>query len=110
MKSASRSANSTFAPRARRNSAAQTHSTTQIKNIFPPDDLRRADEHLPNALAAFPQLGPVRKVQFLPFMPLSSYSLTPILLGRYLVKHDIRIGDSREGNLQFANCSVCVLV
>jgi len=36
-------------------------------------------------------------------MPLSSYSLTPILLGRYLVKHDIRIGDSREGNLQFAN-------
>src|SRR6267142_1625271 len=40
--------------KSRRDSAGQAHSATQIEDIVPPHDLRRADEHLPNTLAAFP--------------------------------------------------------
>src|SRR6478752_3672243 len=63
----------------------------------------RRYEHLSDAQAAFPQLGPVGDMQFLAFVTAAVEFFAAIFFGSDLIEHDIWIGDAGEGNLQAAD-------
>ena len=61
------------------------------------------DEILTQSDRTLPQLGPVRQVQLFAVAALAGDFLPPILAGRDIVKHLVRIRDARERKPQRTN-------